>query len=323
MKRRTHVAAAIFAALLGATGAPVVAQTTGGKQLRIIVPFPPGGTADILTRVVGQEAARAIGQSLLVENRPGGGTVIATEIASRAAPDGNTLLTMANSFVISALVRESLPYHPLTSFAPICLLALSPQLLTVNAASEFRSLPDFMNALRQRPGELSIATVGPATTQHIGIEVFRRAAQVNFIYVPYPGGAPAVNALLGQHVNAVLTNYSELVEQLNAGTLRPLAVASLKRLDELPNVPALAETYKDYQTVAWFGMVAPAGTPKDAISRLSTALTAALEVPEIKTKLLGLGLYPSALCGDGFGTHIRSQHEEYSTVIRAANIKGE
>src|ERR1041385_3140045 len=148
---------------------------------------------------------------------------------------------------------------------------------------------------------------------------FRRAAKVDFIYVPYPGGAPAVNALLGQHVNAVLTNYSELVEQMNAGTLRPLAVASLKRLDELPNVPALAESYKNYQTVAWFGMVAPAGTPKETLGRLGTALTAALDVPEVKSKLLSLGLYPTPVCGDAFAAHIKSQYEEYSTVIREAN----
>jgi tripartite-type tricarboxylate transporter receptor subunit TctC len=323
MTRLLRMAALAAVGFLVFASGSAQAQSSG-KPLRIIVPFPPGGSADILARLVGQEAARTTGQTLLIENRPGGGTVIGTEIAARAAPDGNTLLIMANSFVINGTLRSSLPYDPLTSFAPICQLVQSPQVLVVNAKSEFRTVTQFLDAVRRRPGELSIATVGPATTQHIAVEQFLRVAQLKMIYVPYPGGAPAVNAILGDHVNTVLTNYSEMVEQLKAGSLRPLAVASPQRIEELPEIPTIAESgYKDYQATVWFGLVTAAGAPKETVARLIQAFPAALQVPEIQAKLKGLGLYPAPVCGDAFDAHIKRQHQEYGTIIREANIKGE
>lgn len=321
MKSFTRLAA--LALILSAIGlGPALAQT--GKALRLVVPFPPGGSADVLTRLVGQEAARITAQSLVVDNRPGGGTVIATDLVARAAPDGSTLLIMANSFVINAHVRTSLPYDPLTSFAPICLLVSSPQVIVVHASSPFRTIADYLAAARARPGELSIATVGPATTQHIAAELLKRMAQVDLIYVAYPGGAPAVNALLGTHVTSVLGNQSEVAEQITSGTLRALAVTSLQRLDALPDVPTVAESgYKDYQAAAWFGVVAPAGTPAGTIQHLSTAFKAALEVPDVKAKLISQGLYPAAACEGEFAVHIRRQYDDYAAVIRDAHIKVE
>ncbi len=314
-----RVAAAALTALLFTLG-PAAAQS--GKGMKIVVPFPPGGSADVLARLVGQEAARNTGQSLVVENRPGGGTVIATDYVARAAPDGGTLLIMANSFVINAHVRASLPYDPLTSFTPICLLVDSPQLLVVNGSSELRSFQDYVAAARAKPGQLSIATVGPATTQHIAAELLKQKAQLDLLYVAYPGGAPAVTALLGQHVDSVLGNHSEVAEHLTSGALRVLAATSLQRLPALPAVPTIAEAgTKDYQASAWFGMMAPAGTPQATISRLSAAFKAALEVPEIQTKLVSLGLYPTPACEGAFAAHIRKQYDEYAEVIRAANIK--
>ena len=278
-----RVAAALGFAVLAFVGQPAAAESLSGRNIRIVVPFPPGGTAD-----------------------------------------GNTLLLMANSFVINASVRASLPYDPLTSFEPICLLVNSPQLIAVNSSSPFRTLADLVAAAKAKPGELSYAAVGPATTQHIAFEMFKRTADVNLTFVPYTGGAPAVNALLGGHVTTVLANYSELIEQVKGGKLRALAVATRERLDSLPEVPTVIEAgYKDYEATAWFGVVAPAKTPKDTLDQLGKLLTTALQAPDVKAKFLAQGLYPVGACGAEFGAHIRRQHDLYAGVIRAANIKGE
>ena len=169
----------------------------------------------------------------LVENRPGSGTVVATEAVSRAAPDGNTVLFMANSFVINSHLRK-LNYDPLTSFDPVCHLTNSPQVIAVNASSPHKTLADLINAAKAKPGELSLASVGPATAQHIGAEMFQRATGTKFVYVPFPGGAPAVTALLGNHIVAVLQNYAEMQESLKDGRLRALATTSPTRIEPRP-----------------------------------------------------------------------------------------
>lgn len=311
-------------AVLAVAGDPAWAESLSGRNIRIVVPFPAGGTADVIARLLGEQAGQASGAGFVVENRPGAGTIIATELVARAPADGGTLLVMANSFVINASVRASLPYDPLTSFEPICLLVNSPQLIAVNTASPFRTLADLVAAAKAKPGELSYAAVGPATTQHIAFEMFKRMAGVNLTFVPYTGGAPAVNALLGGHVTTVLANYSELIEQVKAGKLRALAVATRERLDSLPDVPTVIEAgYTDYEATAWFGMVAPAKTPRDTLDQLGKLFVAALQVPEVKAKFLAQGLYPVGTCGAEFGAHIRRQNDLYAGVVRAANIKGE
>lgn len=312
----------VAAVLLAFSPAPAGAQSLRDKTIHFVVPFPPGGSADILARLLSQQA-QTTGQRIVVENRPGGGTIIATEAVARAAPDGSTLLVMSNSFVINSIVRASLPYDPM-AFEPVCFLIDSPQVLAVNAASPFRTLKDLVDAAKAKPGELSYAAVGPATTQHIAGEMFKQAAQIDLTYVPYAGGAPAVTALLGNHVNTVLANYNELMEQLRAGTLRPLAVASRQRIELLPDVPTFIEAgYPDYETSAFFGMVAPAKTPKDTIAELAAMLLAALKTPEVTAKLVAQGLDVIGTCGEDFRAHIRRQHEKYARAIRAANIKAE
>ncbi len=293
------------------------------KTTRLVVPFPPGGTADVIARLIAQQVGQATAQSVLVENRPGAGTIIATEFVARSVPDGTTLLVMANSFVINPSVRATLPYDPF-SFEPICLLVNSPQVLVVNAESPYKTLQSFVTAAKARPGELQYAAVGPATTQHIAGEMFKRAAQINLTYVPYAGGAPAVNAILGGHVTAVLANYNEVMEQINGGKLRALAVASHERFAALRDVPTMNESgFKDVEATAWFGLMAPAKTPKETIGLLIAQFKSALAAPEIQSKLPPQGLYPADACGADYQAHIKQQYESYARVIKDANIKVE
>jgi len=303
------------------TGNSAWSQTA--RTIKVVVPFPPGGGADILARLLAEQVGRAQGPTMVVENRPGAGTVIATEAVSRAPPDGNTVLLMANSFVINPNLKK-LNYDPLTSFEPICFLARSPNIFVVSNSSPYRTLADVLGAARAKPGELTLASVGPATTQHIAIEVLKHMANVNITYIPYPGDAPAVNALLGEHVTSAVVTYPAVAEQLKAGKLRALATASLARIEPLPEVPTVAESgYQNYEADTWYGVVAPAKTPQEAISHLAGWFSSALQAPEVKPKLVAQGHFPVGTCGSDFGAYVRKQFDEYGRAIREANIKVE
>jgi tripartite-type tricarboxylate transporter receptor subunit TctC len=310
---------AVCLALVFSVGA---ASAQGSRSVRIIVPYPPGGSADVLARLLGGQIGAANGV-IVVENRPGAGTVIATEYVSHQPADGNTVLVMSNSFVINSHMHK-LNYDPLTSFAPVCNLVTSPNLIVVNATSPYKTFAEFLAAARAKPGDLTIASVGPATTQHIGFEQLKLAAEANITYVPFPGGAPAVNALLGGHVTAVYGNYSEVFEQIKAGKLRALAATGAHRINMLPELPTVAEQgFPGYDVVVWIGTVVPAGTPQAVIDQLATLFRNAIKVPAVHDKLIGLGLYPAGQCGADFAALIRSRDTEYAKIMSAAGIKEE
>jgi tripartite-type tricarboxylate transporter receptor subunit TctC len=311
---------AVALALVALSGA---AQAQGGRTIRIIVPYPPGGAADVLVRLLVPEINSAAGVNIVVENRPGAGTVIATEFVSHQPADGNTVLVMSNSFVINSHMRK-LNYDPLRSFAPVCNLVTSPNLIVVNANSPLKTFADFLAAARAKPGELTVASVGPATTQHIGFEQLRLATKANITYVPFPGGAPAVNALLGDHVTAVYGNYSEVGEQLKAGKVRALVATGAKRIAMLPDLPTVAEQgFPGYDVEVWLGTVVPTGTPQATIDQLAKWFVDAMKVSAVREKLLALGLYPAGQCGADFTKLIRARDGEYAKIMQEAGIKGE
>jgi tripartite-type tricarboxylate transporter receptor subunit TctC len=220
---------------------------------------------------------------MVVENRPGAGTIIGTQAASRAAPDGNTLLFNTANLVISPHLQK-VNYDPLTGFESICLLAKSPQLIVVNGASPYRTFADLMNAARAKTGDVTLAGGGTAVTR-ITFEMLKRAANVDITFVPYPGTPPVISALLGEHVASAFSEYPAAVEQVKAGKLRALAVLSRTRIESLPDVPTVAELgYTDYQFEFWYGQFAPAKTPKETVSQLAGWFTAALEVPDIRSR---------------------------------------
>jgi tripartite-type tricarboxylate transporter receptor subunit TctC len=299
------------------------AQAQTSRMIKFVVPFAPGGTADILARVLAEEIGKTHGVGTLIENRPGAGTIIATEAASRAAPDGNTVLFNANAFVINPHLRK-LSYDPLTSFEPVCQLVSSPQVIVVGGAAPYRSLAQMFEAARARPGELTLASVGPASTQQLAFETLEHLAGVNIIFVPFNGNGPAVNALLGKHVDSILVNYSEVADQLQSGTFRALVTTSATRLPELPQVPTVAESgFSDFEADVWFGAVVPAKTPAAVVAELGAWLKAALDAPAVKPKLKALSLYTLGRCGPAFAAELRRRFDDYGRAIRDSDIKSE
>jgi tripartite-type tricarboxylate transporter receptor subunit TctC len=321
-KYRDRLAVALIAVILTMpAGHGAWSQTA--RTIKIVVPYPPGSGPDILSRLMAEQIGRTQGPTVVVENRPGGGTVIGTEAVARAVPDGSTVLLVANSFIIIPTLKKQ-NYDPSTTFEPICYLAATPMVLVVNAGSPYRTLTDLIAAARAKPGEVVLSSGGPASSLHIAIEVLKRAANIDTTYVPYAGTAPAINALLGGHVTAVFADYPTVVSQLQSGSLRGLATASAARVEPLPDVPTLAETgVSKYEADIFYGIVAPAKTPSEMISQLSGWFSAALKTPEMKPKLAKQGLFPVGSCGAEFGAYMRKQADEYSRIVHESNIKAE
>jgi tripartite-type tricarboxylate transporter receptor subunit TctC len=313
--------AALASALILSLTDGVWSQTA--RTIKLVIPVPSGGSFDILARLMAEQIGRTQGLTMIVESRPGAGTGIATEAVSRATPDGNTLLFVAPAFVVNPHLRK-LNYDPLTSFEPICQLVTSPQVIVVNSASPYRTLADLLSAARAKPGELTMASVGPSGANHIAVEKLKRAANVDMTYVPYSGNILAVGALLGGHVTSALADYSIVAEHLNAGKLRALATASRARIEPQPDLPTVAESgYADYELDGSFGLVAPAKTPREMVSQFANWFKTAIFVPEVKAKLVDAGLYPVGVCGTDYGTYLRKQFEEYGRIVREVDFKAE
>lgn len=294
------------------------------RPVHFIVPYAPGGSADVLARLVGQQLQQRWGQPVIVETKPGGGTVIGNAIVAKAPADGHTILFISNSYVINAKLRSDLPYDGMKAFELVANMVNSPQVVAVNAASRYKTFQEFVAAAKSRPGELSIGTLGPATTQHIAAEMLQRAAGIRLIYTPFAGGAPAVNAALGGHVTSVLANLSELASHMEAGKLRPLAVTTHERLDALRQVPTVAElTDSPYEAVAWFGVAAPAGTPPEVVAKLADGFGAAIADPQVRQKLVSLGMLPAFMDPKAFAAHVATQYAKYARVIDEAKIRTE
>lgn len=309
--------------IIGFALAVTEVSAQSARSIKIVVPFAAGGGADILARLLSEQISRTQGVTAVVENRPGAGTVIGTEAVARSAPDGNTLLIGGNSFVVNPNLRK-VNYDPLTSFAPICHLTRSPNVIAVNSASPYRTLADLINAARANPGKLSMGFNGPATSQHIGFEMFKRVAKVDMTPVPFGGAAPAVNSLVGNHVTSLFVSYPAAGAQIQGGSLRALGVASRERIETLPDLPTVAEAgFGPLEEEVWFGLVAPAKTPTERLSQLESWFVAAVKAPEIKSKLAVQELYPAGLCGAAFAAYLREKLDAYGRIIRDAGIKAE
>jgi tripartite-type tricarboxylate transporter receptor subunit TctC len=323
---------ALAACAFALSGQQTAAQGPAGKTVRVVVTTPAGGPADLVARLLAEQIGRTQGQAMVVENRPGASTAIGTDAVSRAGPDGNTLLLTGDGLIIAKHVRPSLAYDPIKSFEPICVLVNVPLVVVVNSLSPYRSLADLLAAAGARPGALTVGAFGPAASPHIAEASLRRLAQVDWTYVPFPGDAPAVTALLGEHVTALVASYSGVMEQVTSGKVRVLAATGRERIAALPVVPTVAEYgggsvqasgYRDFDISAWLGVLAPAGTPRDMIAYLTRLFVTALRTPEVTSKLTQQGLYPDGACGSAFAARLKANYEYYGRVIGEENIKAE
>ena len=251
-----RLTAALAAAIVIAAGAPD-ARAQAGRTIRLILPFPPGGPADTMARLVAQEIGSAGGPAMVVESHPGAATEIGTELVSKATPDGDTLGVISPSFVVLPYFRK-LNYDPLKDFAPICELTTFPPLLVVNSESPYHSLAELIDAAHAHPGALTLGTIGPASSTQLAFEMLKQAAKADITFVPFTGYTPAIQALLGNHITAALADYSSLQGQLQSGRLRALATTAPKRVSTLPNVPTAIESgYKDVSADFFGGVIAP------------------------------------------------------------------
>jgi tripartite-type tricarboxylate transporter receptor subunit TctC len=318
---RQLAAGAAILGILSITPTLHEARAQSGRTVRAIVPTPPAGVNDLMARLMGDYLGKAHGLSMVVENRAGAAESIGTEAVARAAPDGNTLLFGSTQVVINPLLRK-VNYHPLESFEPVCLMVVAPLVFSVQASSPYRTLNDLLDAARAKPGSVTMGSLGPGTPFDIGLAMLKNATKVDITFVPFNGNGPSINALLGGHVTSTFNSYSSISGQLKGGLARPLAVASKTRIPPLPDVPTVIESgVKDYEVAPWFGVYAPAKTPKEIVTQYADWLSAALKAPEVKEKLAVQELYPIGVCGADFAAFLRKQNEEYARVIKEANFK--
>ena len=292
-----------------------------GQTIRLILPFPPGGPADIMARLVAQQVGSAGGPTMVVESHPGAASEIGTELVSRAAPDGDTLGIVSPSFVVLPYFHK-LKYDPLKDFKPICELATFPPLLVVNSESPYHSLADLIDAAHARPGDLTLGTIGVGSATELVFEMLKQSTKTDITFVPFTGYTPAIEALLGNHITAALADYSSLQGELQSGGLRALATTSSKRVSSLPNVPTVAEAgYNGVEAEFYVGVAAPAKTPATKISKLIRWFSTALQTPEIKAKFAALGFFSGGQCGADFAAILNNDYEKYGQVVREAHLQ--
>lgn len=312
----------LCAALLIAVPLTVHAQTFPSKSVRLVVPFPAGGAMDSIARTLVPPLSRAFGQNVIVDNRPGGGTVIATEMVARSPADGHTLLLMANSFTINPAVRSKLPYDTLKDFAGVSRLATVPVIFSVHPSVPAKTFKELIALARARPGELTYATPGPGTNQHLIGEMLKSMARIDINHVPYQGGAPATMAVMGGHTSVLIINVTESGPHIQAGKLRALAVTSLERSVDFKEVPTVAESgFPGFEAITWFGAVAPAATPREAINRLNGDIVRALQLPDVRNGLSKQGLSAAGSSAEEFDAFIRSELRRNEKVARASNLR--
>ena len=310
----------ILASALFVDTAP--AQVFPSKAIRWIMPFPAGGTGDVVLRTLSGPMTKSLGQNLIIDYRPGGGTIIGTEFVARAPADGYTLLFVTNPFTTNPAVRPKLPYDTLRDFAGVARIITSPFIFVVHPSIPVKSLKELLSLARARPGELTYGTGAIGGGQHLATELLSQLARVSLNHVPYQGVAPLMVAVVGGHVSIAMTNLPDAVPFVATGRLRPIAVASASRSSALKDVPTVAEFgFPGYDFQLWHGAVMLRAAPREAVNRLSAEITRALEQAEVKDSLGKLGFVPAPLNAEQFDAFIRAEVQQNEKVARQANIR--
>jgi tripartite-type tricarboxylate transporter receptor subunit TctC len=323
-KELATIAMAAMLSFATSFAGPVLAQNYPVKSLRLIVHSAPAGTSDILGRLVAQKLTESMGQQVVVENRAGASGIIGVEAAVKSPADGYTLLITQTSLAINPSMFKKLPYDALRDLAPVTQLVAGPNVLVVHPSVPATSVKGFIALAKAKPGSLVVGSPGSGTSPHLSAELFKVMAQIDMIQVQYKGAGQAIISLLAGEIGVMFTTTPTSLQYIKAGRLRALGVTTMKRVPALPDVPAIAESgVPGYESVQWFGILVPAGTPRPIVDRLHQEITRAIRAPEMKDKLTSEGLDVVAGSPAEFGALIKSETEKWARVIKTMGIKPE
>jgi tripartite-type tricarboxylate transporter receptor subunit TctC len=330
MKSRWNLCIRLMAAggLLGLAAAAggAIAQPFPNKAIKIVIPAAPGGGADIVGRLIGPRLSERLGQPVVMDYRPGAGGITATEFAAKAPADGYTLLMgYIGTLGVYPGLYKTLSYDPPRDFVPVAFLAAIPSILVVHPSVPANSVAELIALAKAKPGTLNYASGGSATAPHLAGELFKSMAAVDMVHVPYKGSGPAMNDMLGGQVSVMFNTMVQTIPYVQSGRLKALAVTGGKRSAALPNVPTVSEAgVPGYEIVGWFGIVAPAGTPKDIVARLNAAILEVLAKPDLKEQLTALGSEPTAIATpEQFGAFMRNEISKWTQVVKDSGMKAE
>lgn len=315
---------AVIAALLGlaACSGYVQAQDYPSRPVRMIVAVPPGGPADTLARLVGPKLSDALGQIVVIDNRPGANGIIAYDMAARATPDGYTFVLVAAGVAINPSLYRNVPYDPIKDFSPITLGITVPNILIVHPSVPAKSVKELVSEIKAKQGAFTFASAGNGTSGHLALEQFRLSTGTSFVHVPYKGGGPALAETVAGQVQALFSIALAATPQVKAGKVRALAITSAKRSPVAPELPTVAESgFPGFEVIGWFGWLAPAGTSKAIVGKLNQGIVRALAAPDVNARLQSMSTVPVGDSPQEFARFVRSERDKWAKVIKAANIK--
>lgn len=321
MKLLPRIFLAAVAAAVAVTAS--AQQSYPNKPIRLIVPFPPGGGTDIVARIVGMKLQEDLKWAVVLDNRPGAGGNIGVDLAAKAPADGYTIVMgQTSNLAINPTLYSKLPYNPLKDFVPISTVATAPLVLVVAANSPFKTITDVINAAKAKPGDITFASPGNGTVAHLTGELLQKAAGIKLLHVPYKGSGQAITDLLGGQVQLYMSSVPSAISQIKGGKLRPLAVTSAMRSDDLPQVPTINESgYKGFDSVTWFGLLAPTGTPAPIIARLNSEVNRVLKMKEVQEKIGAEGGNAQGSTPEEFADQLKSDIVKWGKVVKASGAQ--
>ena len=320
MRKLVKLGAALALLLAAATVAS--ADDYPNKPIKLIVPFPPGGSNDVVGRLIAKTLSEKIGQQVFVDNRGGAGSMIGTEALSKAPPDGYTIGIASIAFAVNPALHK-LPYDPFKSFEPVSILATGPNVLVVHPSLPVKTVAELIALAKKEPGKLNYASAGIGSFQHLGGELFKLDANVDIVHVPYKGGGPAMQDVVGGHIKIMFSSLIQTTPFIKSGQLRPLGTGGKTRSSVLPDVPTIAETVPGYDAENWWGVLAPAGTPKPIVDKLYEKIQLALQSPEMLQAFAREGASPVKMTPAQFQDFIKAEIDKWGRVVKAGNIKAQ
>lgn len=320
---RPWAAAAVACAVIWPPAVAAQAPRYPSKTVRIVSPYPPGGAVDAATRPLAQKLSESWGQPVIIDNRPGAGTIIGTEIVVRSAPDGYTLLT-TSAVIATNVTLLRLPFDPVTDLAPVALVVQTPYVLAVHPSLPARSVRELVALANAKPGQILYASSGAGTSTHLAMEMFRSLARIDIMHVPYKGGTPAITAVISGEVHAIFNTITAILPQARAGKLRALAVSNARRVELAPDLPPVAESgLPGFEMIGWYAIFAPAATPGAIVSQINAEINRILREPDVRQRFLSSGMMPLGGTPEALRDYLKIEIARWAGVIKARGITSE